>query len=222
MFMRQFALPLLSVISAALVAMTGACTTAGAVTWRFDFTSGRGGGYFEVDATNFVIPTSAGSPVSFNVTGADMDISAGFFGINQVEYTLPNFVQATCTGAECSATFGIKNLQTVLGKYDLYLQLNFEVIWVPWITQDQKTIQMWQHTDPYTISTAWNETGSVQRTVLVDPIAPVPIPAALPLFVSGLGVMGLLGWRRRRKAALQAAACSLAFEPRPRGVLHPS
>ncbi|MGZ5805090.1 MAG: hypothetical protein ACXWKC_18265 [Xanthobacteraceae bacterium] len=26
-----------------------------------------------------------------------------------------------------------------------------------------------------------------------------PVPAALPLFVSGLGAMGLLGWRRKRK-----------------------
>lgn len=31
----------------------------------------------------------------------------------------------------------------------------------------------------------------------------VPLPAALPLFASGLGVMGLLAWRRRRK--VQAA-----------------
>ena len=31
-----------------------------------------------------------------------------------------------------------------------------------------------------------------------------PIPAALPLFASGLGALGLLGWRRKRKA--QAAA----------------
>jgi probable HAF family extracellular repeat protein len=28
-----------------------------------------------------------------------------------------------------------------------------------------------------------------------------PLPAALPLFATGLGMMGLLGWRRRRKAA---------------------
>lgn len=28
----------------------------------------------------------------------------------------------------------------------------------------------------------------------------VPIPAALPLFATGLGMMGLLGWRRKRKA----------------------
>jgi hypothetical protein len=31
--------------------------------------------------------------------------------------------------------------------------------------------------------------------------APFPLPAALPLFASGLGVLGLLGWRRKRKNA---------------------
>jgi hypothetical protein len=29
----------------------------------------------------------------------------------------------------------------------------------------------------------------------------VPLPAALPLFVTGLGALGLLGWRRKRKQA---------------------
>ena len=28
----------------------------------------------------------------------------------------------------------------------------------------------------------------------------VPLPAALPLFTTGLGALGLLGWRRKRKA----------------------
>jgi hypothetical protein len=32
-----------------------------------------------------------------------------------------------------------------------------------------------------------------------------PLPAALPLFATGLGALGLLGWRRKRKAAAQAA-----------------
>jgi hypothetical protein len=32
-----------------------------------------------------------------------------------------------------------------------------------------------------------------------------PVPAALPLFASGLGVMGFLGWRRRRKKAIAMA-----------------
>lgn len=35
--------------------------------------------------------------------------------------------------------------------------------------------------------------------------AAVPLPAAFPLFATGLGALGLLGWRRKRKAAALAA-----------------
>jgi hypothetical protein len=38
----------------------------------------------------------------------------------------------------------------------------------------------------------------------IENITPTPLPAALPLFATGLGALGLLGWRRKRKA--QAAA----------------
>jgi hypothetical protein len=36
--------------------------------------------------------------------------------------------------------------------------------------------------------------------LLLTSMAPTPLPAALPLFATGLGALGLLGWRRRRKA----------------------
>ncbi len=39
---------------------------------------------------------------------------------------------------------------------------------------------------------------------VVSPGNPTPIPAALPLFATGLGALGLLGWRRKRKVALAA------------------
>ncbi len=32
-----------------------------------------------------------------------------------------------------------------------------------------------------------------------------PLPAALPMFATGLGALGLLGWRRKRKVAARAA-----------------
>jgi hypothetical protein len=35
-------------------------------------------------------------------------------------------------------------------------------------------------------------------------LSQTPLPAALPLFASGLGAMGLLGWRKKRKAAVAA------------------
>lgn len=37
--------------------------------------------------------------------------------------------------------------------------------------------------------------------VLRSEVSAVPIPAALPLFGTGLAVMGFIGWRRKRKAA---------------------
>jgi hypothetical protein len=37
-------------------------------------------------------------------------------------------------------------------------------------------------------------------TFAVSPVSAVPLPGALPLFVTGLGALGLLGWRRKRKA----------------------
>ena len=39
---------------------------------------------------------------------------------------------------------------------------------------------------------------------LFGAIEATPLPAALPLFATGLGVMGLLGWRRKRKNAIAA------------------
>jgi hypothetical protein len=42
--------------------------------------------------------------------------------------------------------------------------------------------------------------GAGQRVTLN--IGQTPLPAALPLFATGLGVLGLLGWRRKQKAAI--------------------
>jgi hypothetical protein len=41
------------------------------------------------------------------------------------------------------------------------------------------------------------------QATIVDPTA-TPLPAALPLFATGLGGLGLLGWRRKRKNAAAA------------------
>jgi hypothetical protein len=39
-----------------------------------------------------------------------------------------------------------------------------------------------------------------QYQVLFTPVSATPIPAALPLFATGLGALGLVGWRRKRPA----------------------
>jgi hypothetical protein len=42
--------------------------------------------------------------------------------------------------------------------------------------------------------------GASGGSVSVTPVSPTPLPAALPLFASGLGALGFLGWRRKRRA----------------------
>jgi hypothetical protein len=41
--------------------------------------------------------------------------------------------------------------------------------------------------------------------LVVNSVQPAPLPAALPLLATGLGAMGLLGWRRKRKGAAVGA-----------------
>jgi hypothetical protein len=41
--------------------------------------------------------------------------------------------------------------------------------------------------------------GSPDFSAVVERLDPTPLPAALPLFATGLGALALLGWRRKRK-----------------------
>jgi CHRD domain len=47
----------------------------------------------------------------------------------------------------------------------------------------------------FNIHTTVNTGGEIRGQ-----LAPVPLPPALPLFATGLGALGLLAWRRKRKA----------------------
>jgi hypothetical protein len=46
--------------------------------------------------------------------------------------------------------------------------------------------------------------GTLTVNALVDPQV-TPLPAALPLFATGLGALGLFGWRRKRKNIVAVA-----------------
>ena len=53
---------------------------------------------------------------------------------------------------------------------------------------------------PGTYTWTWGGATEADQSFTIDVISSTPLPAALPLFASGLGAMGLcFGWRRKRK-----------------------
>jgi hypothetical protein len=53
---------------------------------------------------------------------------------------------------------------------------------------------------PGTYTWTWDN-GADNFILQIGPVTTTPLPAALPLFATGLGALGLLGWRRKRKVA---------------------
>ena len=51
---------------------------------------------------------------------------------------------------------------------------------------------------------AWDNNDDFRVASVEVSVAPTPLPAALPLYGSGLAVVGFAGWRKRRKAAVLA------------------
>ena len=49
-----------------------------------------------------------------------------------------------------------------------------------------------------------NPKTSVKDTASSPGVSNVPLPSALPLFGTGLAIMGFVGWRRKRKTAATA------------------
>ena len=56
----------------------------------------------------------------------------------------------------------------------------------------------------YLVTFTVNQVGGGQLASVQATINATPLPAALPLFASGLGALGVAGWRRKRKAKAAA------------------
>lgn len=131
---------------------------------------------------NFFVPgsTTAALTNGFGVVFSDVDLpnitSLMFFGLNN-ELLRTDFVPAIA-GQQTFSFLGVLFDSPQVGRVR--------------ITSGNKALGALQF-DPDIVV--------MDDFIFGEPTNPVPLPAALPLFATGLGALGLLDWRRRRKQA---------------------
>jgi hypothetical protein len=185
----------------AVAAMLCVAAPANAEIVEVDFTSNRGSGFFDVDLTNFVIPSTAANPTSFDVVAADINLTDPGWLFGQLHYGINN-VQAThCTPAECSVTFRTQVFIPGFGFYNPTLQLNFDKIWVPWVSPDQQKIFMSFTQEGFFTPQNWFDVGDVQRVE-----SAVSEPSTWAMMILGFCGLGFMAYRRKNSAPATGAS----------------
>ena len=190
--MRSF----LIAVSAVAVLIASAQARAATVDIDFTFTNTVTGTVVEGEIDSLTVGgTSSASAVYINSytngTNAPYSFPTPILMMTSVTsnaFTLDAF------GAVTVANF---NGDGLFGSFSTYVNLS--------ITRDEPSEDVggvFQSID--TGSGPYVQTGGDFGQLDYEPVSATPLPAALPLFATGLGAMGLLGWRRKRKA--QAAA----------------
>lgn len=146
-------------------------------------------------SSSIIYPTGwfAGNPGGWNWYG---------YGGSNTNY---NVLWNTCTSASCPAGWPINDIeygQTLSGFQvtDTALNLLSSVSWYA------VTVGYYAPPQPgcsFICQAPWTNPGF--EGLATPATSETPLPAALPLFATGLGALGLLGWRRKRKAAALAA-----------------
>jgi len=140
----------------------------------------------------------------------DLQTLASGGSANAYIYGDSNLLEHVCSGSSCS---------TQSSAFDGTLQFQFDALNEPH--------SIYLDLELSSSGSAGFANGSIDPFITIDPITPdaadlslvfspnvanalppsaTPLPAALPLFAGGLGAIGLLGWRRKRKTADLVAA----------------
>jgi hypothetical protein len=120
-------------------------------------------------------------------------------------------VTSPAGGTEWVFTFTISSAQTLTVHHDDGVAVFFgggvltpdnESIKQAADPQDANLDTLYSLTAPGTYTLYYVEANGLPEVLqtILTPVA-VPLPGALPLFATGLGALGLLGWRRKKTAA---------------------
>jgi hypothetical protein len=180
-----------SVLLAGTASLSLAATTSASTitTWEWILTGGSGGPGSGTLTTDSEACSIIGCPIlsihgtvdGYPITGLFRSPETGSDNLIYYPATSPNQVDYTGIGLVLGSSY-----ETSIS---IYNTLN---------TGDSEFITFGDHTTSTAYYASFTVDDPVTRTI-------TPIPAALPLFATGLGALGLLGWRRKRKAQAVAA-----------------
>jgi hypothetical protein len=147
-----------------------------------------------------------GDSQTFNigVGGTFRDFSAAFTYPNAGGYS-PNYSVSVNYTEDAQVQVGTGSYQVQTGTYCAFYNIFGSCLqYVPIYTTYYYPIYQTETFAFYTGT--FGSSPLTVNPVVVGSDATTPLPAALPLFATGLGAFGLFGWRRKRKGAAEAAA----------------
>jgi hypothetical protein len=139
-------------------------------------------------------PTHLPLPPPPLALGGSLTIDVTIGSVTAADLTIPDFSPLNIVGSQGTSPNGtgllyVLNVSDLQGDSGFVVFINPNVQLNPLIGHNVIDIDQGE----FTAASGLIPFG------LTGYIAATPLPAALPLFASGLGTLGLLGWRRKRK-----------------------
>ena len=164
--------------------------------------------FYSVDGT-YDLTTLGSSSVGFQALAnltlqrvGSASIGYDSFGINQSS-------AGVCPSIPCTSASG--NIDHLLS-FSVYLNDSYQYMLTAYLLAQILTgdgaVDLSNTGKLLIVTDATLQLTPLDENFLTDPtfnVSQTPLPTALPLFVTGLGGLGLLGWRRKRKAAAAVA-----------------
>jgi hypothetical protein len=155
--------------------------------------------------TLYLNPPNFGDPVSALYGAVSAWNGSGINSIAWQSSTIPGGSSSFTFSPTLSVTAG-QQYVAFLSVYGLSSFQSFGIGQMPIAAQGSSFIDgftFWGYSGtPFTSAWSWPASANpefnwVEFSATIDP---TPLPTALPLFATGIGALGLLGWRRKRKA----------------------
>jgi hypothetical protein len=188
-------------LAAAIVAMVTVQSGANALTYDI---SASGGGVVSIPGVGFQNLTVSGTvtvDASGNITGENISVVSAY---PLYSFTFANLPSSDVVSAPTGGSNWVISFTAPLPALN-FLELTLANA-DPWANATSLALVPNVPNSYYdAVVSGLGFSGSLTGTLTAD-VGTTPLPAALPLFASGLAAAGLIGWRRKRKAAALAAS----------------